>query len=286
MSSALGALSSAAGQASSVFNAVSQLFGGSGGVQLGTVSFSGMEVPENIVWGGKQDIVNQRLPGGKVIFNQMGIEYPPISWSGIFEGFSAMTRSRLLYTALNAGSLLPLSWNDRSYTVLIASYEATDTKTNWIPYKVTCLVLRDETLSQAAPPPSLLSQITGDIASAIGVTPAQLAAGVGTALQVAQTASQVVGAVTAGSKAALGLTTALSVASGVVGGAMALANSGIANTVAQAVQTGSVVLPAGSAASGIANLTAATGNAANLAALPIIGGLVGRTQTNMANAST
>lgn len=276
-------LSSLVGKASTVFNAVSQLFGGSGNVQLGTVTFGGMEVPETLKWGGTADIVKQRLPGGKVIMSGMGIDFHPISWGGVFEGFTAITRSRQLYTMMNAQVPVSLSWNDRSYKVMIHEYTPEDTKTNWIPYHITCEVLSDETLSSNPAAPSLLSQITGDIAGAIGITPAQLTAGVGTALTVAQSAATVVGAVTSGSGAALALAGALAGVTTAVNAATGLANSSMAGIVASA---GAGVFPAGSAVAGLASLATATDAAGKLAALPIIGGLIGRAQTNLGNAST
>lgn len=286
MSGALSSISAIAGQASSVISAVSQLFGGSGGVQLGSVSFSDIEVPEKISWGGKQDIVKQKLPGGQVVLNSMGIEFPPITWSGIFDGASALERSREPYTMMNASAIVALSWNDRSYKVLVSEYVAEDTKTNWIPYKVTCIVLSDETLSQTSASTSLLSTVTSDIASAIGVTPAQLTSTVGTALKVAQTASTVVGAVTSGSSAFLGLSTAIGAVTGVVGGSITTANAGISSLTSAAQSAGSSILAAGSALSGVTGMASALSNASNLAALPIVGGLVGRVTSNLRNAST
>lgn len=277
---------SIAGQASSVISAVSQLFGGSGGVQLGSVSFADIEVPEKISWGGKQDIVKQKLPGGQVVLNSMGIEFPPITWSGIFDGFSALDRSRELYTMMNASAIVALSWNDRSYKVLVSDYEAEDTKTNWIPYKVTCIVLSDETLSTTTTSTSLLSTVTSDIASAIGVTPAQLTSTVGTALKVAQTAAKVVGAVTSGSSAFLGLSTAVGAVTGGVSVAMSAANVSMSSLTSAASSAGSSILAAGSALSGATGLTSALSSASSLASLPIIGGLVGRVTSNLRNAST
>lgn len=282
----LSSISALAGQASTVYGALTQLFGGAGSVTLGDFSFDSFEVPETIRWGGKQHIVSQTMPGGTNVFAAMGIEFPPLSWSGIFDGMNALSRSRQLYTMLNAAALITLSWNDRTYTVMVSDYEASDTKTNWIPYRISCLVLRDETLSSNPPAPSLLSQVTADIAGAIGVTPAQLTQGVGTALSAAQAAATVAGAVTAGSSAALALTGAVATAATAVNAATVLANSQIATLASAAASTGSAVLPAGNALTGAANLIGAMATSANLAALPIIGGLVGRIQINMANAST
>lgn len=281
MSGGLSTISALAGKASTIFGAISTLFGGSGSVQLGDVVFDGMEVPESIKWGGKQDIVSQRLPGGTVIFNAMGIDYPPIGWSGIFEGFSAISRSRQLYTMLASAQLFSLSWNDRSYTVMLANYEADDTKSNWIPYRLTCLVLRDETLSASGAPPSLLDQVTTNIANAIGITPAALANTVGTALKVAQTAATVVGAVAPGSAAAFALSGAVGGAMTAINGAIAISDGAISVISKGAALLGSPVFASGSAASGVANLLSATTATINGATMANAGAQIGVAQANL-----
>lgn len=281
MSGSLSSISAIAGKASTVFSAVSQLFGGAGGVQLGPITFAGMEVPEKIKWGGKQDIVSQRLPGGVVNFNAMGIDYAPISWSGIFEGFNAISRSRALYAMLNSASLFSLTWNDRNYTVMLSEYHADDTKQIWIPYALTCLVLRDETLSAPPAAPSLLAQVQSNIANALGITPEALASTVGTAIQVAQTAATVVNAVAPGSAAALALGNAVGGAMTAINGAIAISDSAIGGIVSGALSSGSPVLPAGTAASGAASLTAATTATGNGAALANAGGQIGVAQANL-----
>lgn len=281
MSGGLSTISALAGRASTVFGAISSLFGSSGDVQLGDVTFAGTEVPEKITWGGKQDVVSQRLPGGTVIFNAMGIEYPPISWTGIFEGFGAISRSRQLYMMLASAQLFNLSWNDRSYTVMLANYEADDTKANWIPYRLTCLVLRDETLFEGDAPPSLLSQVQTNIANALGITPAALANTVGTAIKVAQVGATVVGAVAPGSGAALALGTAVGGAMTAINVAVAVSDSAIGGIVAGAISGGSSVIPNGTAASGVASLSAATDASANGAAMANAGGQIGVAQANL-----
>lgn len=281
MSGSLSTISALAGKASTIYGAVSQLFGGAGAVQLGGVTFQGMEVPEKIKWGGKQDIISQRLPGGKVILNAMGIDYTPISWSGIFMDGSGFSRSRLLYAMMNAASLVSLTWNDRNYTVMVAEYDADDIKQLYIPYHITCLVLRDETLSVAPQSPSLLSQVQANIANALGITPAALASTVGTAIQVAQAAATVVNAVAPGSAAALALGTAVGGAMTAINGAIAISDSAIGGIVSNAVGSGASVLPPGTAAQGAASLTAATTATTNGAAMGNAGGQIGVAQANL-----
>lgn len=292
---------------------IDQLFGGSdGGVQLGGVTFGGVEVPQVIRWGGKLEIIKHKMPGGVKIFNSTGLDFPPIGWSGIFDGSDAITRSRQLYTMMNAADLISLSWNDRSYTVLISSYEAHDTKTNWIPYSIVCEVLRDETLSSAPSAPSALAQVSADISGSIssigaaasdwvnsgaielsgdlsdltGIDPNAIYAGVSGALAVAQTAAVVAGAVVTGTAANLALNVAADGVADVVDTGLDLANDAVGSVIDAAAATGSVVLAAGTAALGVGALVAANAAVGVLANLPIVNGRFGRVQVNLANAST
>ena len=271
------------GQASAVYSAVNQIFGLSGSVRLGSVVLTGVEIPDTIRWGGRQHITRQELPGGVVNMSAMGIRFEPIKWHGYFEGFGALARSQQFYTMLNAAKLLPLSWNGRSYTVLMSEFQADDTQPNWIPYAITLDVLRDETLAAPAAKPGLLSQITGDITSAQGITPATMAT-VQTALGQAQTAVRAVGAVTGGSGAALALAGALTSAQGAISDVMAAANGSIGGLIAGAASLGSVI-PAGNAAAGAGSISTAVAAATALAVAPVAQGLIGRAQTNLANAS-
>jgi hypothetical protein len=273
-----------AGKISAVNSAVSQIFGGSGNVKLGSLTLSGIEVPETIRWGGRQSISSPELPGGIVNLFAMGICYPPLKWSGYFEGFNALSRSRVLYTMMNTAAIVRLSWNDRMYSVMVEEYTATDTQPNWIPYHVTVRVLRDETLFGYKPKSSLLAQVFGDITASLGITPSDLS-DVSDAVGKAQVAAQAVGAVTAGSSASLALQSSLSGAQSAIGGATALANGNIAGLAVAAAGAGSV-FPGGSAATGAANVQSAVLASSHLAALSAMKGQVGRAQANVKNAST
>jgi hypothetical protein len=281
MSFSLGSLVSTAGTA---IGAVTQLFGGAGAVTLGDVTFSGIEVPEKITWGGRQSTSRQVSPGGAVNVSNMGIIYPPIRWSGYFEGFTALSRSRLLYQMLNDGAPVTLSWNDKLYTVNIIEYAADDGLPGWVPYRITCDVIADQTLAGASASPSLLSSVASDLGSALGITPDDLSA-VGTAITQAQTVAQAIGTLTGGSAAALQLQGALSTAQGIAGSAQALSEGNLGGVVASAAAAGDGVFPAGTGAKGVAALGVVTQAAGDLAALPAIGGYIGRALTNVGNAS-
>jgi hypothetical protein len=272
------------GSASSVGSAINTLFGGPGGVRIGDITLAGVEIPEKLEWGGKQHLAKFVQPGGVVNLFPLGISYHPISWRGYFSGADALTRSRSLYSMMVNASVVKMSWNDRMYSVIVSRYTASDTQPNWIPYQITVEILRDETLFGYKPKPSLLSQITGDISSALGITPATMAT-VQSALSQAQVVAQAVGAVIPGSSAALALTGALNGAQGVVSGLTSVANGNIGGLISAASGL-SAAFPPGNAASGATNVNTALSAASSLAVLATVKGQIGRAQTNLKNAST
>jgi hypothetical protein len=263
--------------------AVAQVFGGAGTVTLGSVVFSGYEVPEQIPWGGSQGVVKQIRPGGVVDMALMGVVFPPITWTGFFNGAAARSRARQVYAMLNAGAPVSLSWGDRLYTVIVANFTSRERYSNWIPYSVTCDVVRDETLAGGSQPPTLLAQVSQDITSALGLTPDTLAS-VQTAIGQAQTLATAGGVITGGSSAALALQGGLSAAQGAVGGAQSIAEGNIGGIVGIAEAAGSV-FPPGNAATGASNLNAAASAAGTLAALLPVAGYLGRCATNVGNAA-
>ena len=281
--SIIGPLASVGGKLSSVFNAASAIFGVSDGLTLGEVTFASIELPSIIKWGGKQRIIENVLPGGKVILHSMGVAFPPLTWTGYFEGIGAIGRSRQLYSMLNDGKERRLTWNDRAYTVIIEEFGADDSQTNWIPYAITCRVLRDETLNGNGPPKSLLGQLVSDVSDALGITPAdiQLVSQTVTAVQIAL---QAAGAVTGGTFENASATQATAQAQAAVASALAGVNGYMGGIVQSAGPT--ATLPAGTAEAGTANLLAALAAADELAALATIHGLMGRITANLGNAGT
>jgi hypothetical protein len=278
MSGILGAI---AGTASTAIGAVTELFGGSNGVTLGTVTFSGVEVPEKITWGGGQSNARNVSPGGTVNVSAMGIQYEPLSWSGYFEGPNALDRSRSLYTMMLAGQPVSLAWNDRLYTVLVTRYLCDDTKPNWLPYRIVCDVISDQTTETGPGQPSLFSQVTSDLSDALGLTPDTLNT-ISDAIQKAQTLATAAGAVLGGSPAALQLQTAVSSAQNLTGAAQALAGGNLAGVVSQ---TAGAVFPLTTAKQGVVNFNTTVAAASQLSALPQVAGRLGRVLANVGNAS-
>jgi len=167
MSGALGTVARAAGVAGAV-NGILGLV--QTNVYLGDITFYGIQVPEQITWGGTQRLVRHVAPGGAVTISQMGIDYPQLQWSGVFEGASAATFSRRLYLMMVGGELQQLSWLDKGYTVVVREFAADDQKDNWVPYRITVDILYDNLFGPPAgkgSPRGLIATLMADLKTAL-----------------------------------------------------------------------------------------------------------------------
>lgn len=264
----------------SAFAAAGTLFGGFGKVTLGPVLLDSIEVPERIQFGGEQQLIVHKLPGGGRIVNAMGRDDMPLTWSGYLEGQAANSRAMLLDGLRQSGQQITLAWSIYSFTVVVQHFVATYTRDIWIPYEISCVVVRDNAAKFSNPVSSLLDSLGDDINSTAGF---DLTGSVAQGVTAAQTALQAVGATSLGSSAYAGASLALGSAQSLIQGGIAASNGTIAGVIAggasaagilgtadpnvAVAQLGSVALAAGS----LANLTAA-------------GGYVARAQTNLANA--
>jgi hypothetical protein len=169
---------------------------------LGPVAFAGFEIPSSIALGGKQRLAIHKLPGGIRIIDAMGPDPADLGWSGIFTGPDAAERARILDTMRIAGLEVLLSWDAFLYTVVIESFEADYRSPWWIPYRLSCAVVRDEAAAILDTIVSGVVSIVDDLASAAGFAAA------------ASTAINVAGATTVGTAAYAAATLSLSTAVG------------------------------------------------------------------------
>ncbi len=154
---------------------------------LGTVSFGEWEAPERIPWGGSQRVVTQRTLGGKRYVNVMGPDYAPLAWEGRFRGPLAMIRARQLDLMRAGGKTHVLTWDTFAYEVVIESFEANYEAFFEIPYRMSCVVVRDLVADVAYEEvSSLADQIMGDLSDATGLaTDSPILTGAVTATQAA-----------------------------------------------------------------------------------------------------
>lgn len=138
-------------------------------VTLESVEFSGLEVPENIPFGGDQKLTVHELIGGARVIDAMGRSDRALEWSGYFMGATALDRARYVDGLRVAGKAVPLTWSELAYSVVVQSFRADFRNVAMIPYTITCAVVQDQTqptTSLAAPP--LDDQMDADMDAATG----------------------------------------------------------------------------------------------------------------------
>ena len=241
---------------------------------LGPVLFQDFEIPETIIFGGRQRLAVHELPGGARVIDALGRDDAPIIWFGVLSGPNATERAHALDLLRVQGAVLPLTWDTFFYTVVISEFRATYVQENWIPYFISCTVLRDEAEVLIQTGISLVEQAMADVGTA-----ASLLAGSDISLNNATSALSAPDASVLGTNA---YTSALD--------AVTSAQSNIAGGISSAEDTlnsyiGGGVFSSGSADQGIAALSNATNAAATLAQLSAAQGYINRTVINFLNAS-
>jgi len=136
---------------------------------LGPVVFQDFEVASGVLFGGRQRLAVHRLPGGARVIDALGRDDSRISFSGYFSGPDATSRARVLDGLRATGAVLPITWDVFYYSALISEFSAEYQNGWWIPYRITCTVLRDEAsfVQQAVIP--LAASVLADVASASDV---------------------------------------------------------------------------------------------------------------------
>lgn len=261
------------------------LFGGSGGVVIGNVLLSDMEVPERITWGGKQQLAIHRFPGGGRVIDAMGHDPHPLAWSGYFRGPFATSRARSLDAMRVAGQPVGVSWGTFSRTVVIASFECDSANGGFLlPYRISCEVMP---AASFAAPLGLLGEMQADVATALSNVSALISpvlAPVQAALSAVSSVLPIAGALSGGSAAFVNAQSALSLASGVSGLAIGSADATMGSLIQTAAVNGNVIGGQGGAggAAALLSLGPATGV---IATLQQARGYVGRSVANLFGAS-
>jgi hypothetical protein len=160
------------------------IFGTADPLVLGGVVLVDFEIPQQISWGGTQRIATHLLPGGERVFDVMGREEEPISWSGIFLGAGAIGKAIQWDTMRARGLVQPLQFGTLSYQVVVESFTADYRQRSHIPYKITCKVLRDNSAPLPSSSVSPEQSVSQDVSSASDAVPADAPANVVTKTKV------------------------------------------------------------------------------------------------------
>lgn len=132
-------------------------------LMLGPVLFQDFEVPERINFGGGQHLAVHHLPGGARVIDALGRDDAEITFAGTFSGPDASARARGLDALRAVGLPQLLSWDVFAYTVVIRDFHADYQAGNWIPFRLSCTVLRDEAAAVVDMPVGLAESLLADI---------------------------------------------------------------------------------------------------------------------------
>ena len=233
---------------------------------LGPVVFRDFELPPSVSFGGKQQLVVHRLADGRKVIDSLGRDDSDISFSGVFAGSDATIRARALDELRVNGVPVPLTWDVFFYSVLVREFAAVYRNDTWIPYTLTCAVLRDEASSLIQATASVAEGMLADIAAA-----AEGGAGFGLDFNAASTAISRPGATTYGT---LGFQAAQ--------GGLASANAAIDVRIADSErQLEGLKLSDGSPEVALSNLSSAASTAQQLAWASRAKAYVGRAMVNL-----
>ena len=143
-----------------------------GAVSVGAFITSGFEIPEQLPFGGSQEIKEHKLIGGARVLDVMGADEDDISWKGYFQGSGALSRATLVDTQRSLGLQLPLVWPGGGRLVVISKFKCTIERGGYFcPYEITCKVIPLLNLAAVAGQlGSLATSLGSDVGSAIGIT--------------------------------------------------------------------------------------------------------------------
>lgn len=265
--------------AASLAETLTDLF--AGGVSIGPVTFSGMEVPEKLTSGGTQQLAVHKLLGGMRQVDAMGPDDRNIEWNGLFRGATAASRARTLEALRSTGAKVQLRWLSEVRTVIVQMVELDWTRGGYrIPYRIACIVLPQP---GAAAKPGLLQQLGSDVTSALGIGGIlpDAAAALGQVQSVLPVASVLLG----GSPTFLALSGAVGTAAGVASAGAALGNGTLGTLSSQASATGQT-LPSTDAPSMAASINGALAAATQASTYGAMGDLVSRVTGNLSRVSS
>ena len=136
-------------------------------VVLGAVVLLGHEVPSRISLGGAQAVTIHRLPGGSRIIDAMGVDDGSISLSGYFTGPGAASRARLFDSIRKAGQVVPLSFGDYAFNVVVVHFEYDlQDRGALISYRIRMEIIPDNITQLNDTSDALAALLSGDVSAA------------------------------------------------------------------------------------------------------------------------
>jgi hypothetical protein len=277
---------SISGSVLSAVQAAGQMFGGYGLLTIGPVQLSGLELPEAMPVGGKQLIGIQTMAGGGLCLDAMGAIESSISWSGKFTGPNRSVRARLLDSIRKSGAVVTLAWDVFSYEVIVSEFAADTRSVDPVPYRITCIVLQDNSAPLGGVVTALFTQLVADVASGnVVVALSAASAGVAAPISAVAAAVAVPGATTLGTSAYHGAVSAVNGAGSAINLALGNANTALGQNGASLLASSQAATMPASISAMSAAVNGAASSAGDVANLASAAGYFGRASVNLQNAS-
>lgn len=105
--------------------------------------FQNLEIPEDINFGGAQQLVQHNLIGGNRVIDSLGKNDIDITWTGRMVGSDALTRAQALNQLRAGGQQLVLNWFTLSYNVVIQNFVSYTERYYNVRYEITLKVISD-----------------------------------------------------------------------------------------------------------------------------------------------
>ncbi|MDF7658303.1 hypothetical protein PUG81_04925 [Erwiniaceae bacterium L1_54_6] len=139
---------------------------------LGDFEFLDFEVPERIAIPGKQKTVLHQMVGGKRVIDVLGVEYDPLTWSGIITGSESGDRVKKLERMRDAGEQITLTLDDYSFTVVITTFTPVYEFIYRRPYSIEVAIVESNAspLKVDALTGALDGLVNSDIGQALGLS--------------------------------------------------------------------------------------------------------------------
>ncbi|KJV49668.1 hypothetical protein VH86_04080 [Pantoea sp. BL1] len=139
---------------------------------LGDFEFLDFEVPERLALPGRQKTVLHQMVGGKRVIDVLGVEYDPLTWSGVITGSESGDRVKALERMRDAGEKLTLTLDDYRFTVVITSFAPVYEFIYRRPYSIEVAIVANNAspLKVDALTGALQGLLDSDIGQALGLS--------------------------------------------------------------------------------------------------------------------
>jgi hypothetical protein len=248
-------------------------------VVLGTVSFTGIEAPERISFGGQQQMTVHKLPGGARVYDLMGPDDSDLDFSGIITGSNAPSKARSIDAMRTAGTPVPLTWPGFHKLVIIRDFRCDYERGGfWLPFRVSCSVVPQQPDQQKQ---TFVEKLGADVKDALDTS------GLSDAFQVAHDALSAVQAVLPVAGVFFAGSPEFQKVAGAVAGAQTATSAGLAAAdgdmrgLVQGTLATGTTFGGADAATAVAFLSAAGGASQALAGNALMNGYTSRMGTNL-----